>query len=169
MMNKLREWMPGLLYGGLAGLVIGGVFGVGLGIYLLPILTANEGLTVDEVVAITQRAERRGEFRADLEGSDFLHWGRGTIALSVEDDRRFFSLDGEVSPGPDYRLYLTPEYVETERAFLAIKEQSAEVGPIKTFVNFHIEVPSAIDTDGYPAVLIWCETFGQFITAARLN
>ena len=45
-------------------------------------------------------------------------------------------LDGEIAPGPDYRLYLTPSFVETEEAFLAIKDKSVMVSPIKAYKNF---------------------------------
>lgn len=41
------------------------------------------------------------------------------------------------------------------------------VGDIKTFQNFMLPVPPGIDPGQYSAVIIWCETFGQFITAAR--
>jgi hypothetical protein len=34
---------------------------------------------------------------------------------------RYFRLDGTISPGPDYRLYLAPEFVDDGAGFLAIK------------------------------------------------
>ena len=45
-------------------------------------------------------------------------------------------LDGEIAPGPDYRLYLTPSFVETEEGFLAIKAESWRIGAVKAFENF---------------------------------
>jgi hypothetical protein len=42
----------------------------------------------------------------------------------------------------------------------------ARVGDIKTFDNFVVSVPAGIDTSKYSAVIIWCERFSQFITAA---
>jgi len=78
-------------------------------------------------------------------------------------------LDGKVAPGPDYRLYLTPKYVETGPGFQTIKAQSLQIGPIKAFENFSLDLPDGVDVTNYRAVLIWCEAFGQFITAAELQ
>jgi hypothetical protein len=82
---------------------------------------------------------------------------------------RYFRLDGTISPGPDYRLYLAPEFVDDGAAFLAIKAVSRQIGAVKTFENFALDLTPAIDLDEYDAVVIWCEAFKQFITAARLE
>ena len=37
------------------------------------------------------------------------------------------------------------------------------VGDVKTFKNFLVSVPAAVDPTRYNTVVIWCETFGQFI------
>ncbi|XDZ64829.1 DM13 domain-containing protein [Alphaproteobacteria bacterium LSUCC0684] len=144
-----------------AGLVIG----FGLGVYFLPILIADEPADIAIVQAAADKAERQAVFRRDLPGSDALHWGEGTLYLSS--DR--VTLEGEVSPGPDYRLYLAPSYVEDEEGFAAIKAQSLEIARIKGFRNFSYEIPAGLDTAGYAAVVIWCERFSQFITAGRLT
>ena len=78
-------------------------------------------------------------------------------------------LDGRIAPGPDYRLYLTPAFVEDEAAFLAIKAQSVDIGPVKAFSNFDLAVPPGVEVGDFLALLIWCEAFGEFITAARLS
>ena len=150
---------------GTAKFAAGLVIGFGLGVYFLPILTAEKGLDSDVLIELQASAERSGTFTRDLLGSDAFHWGDGTVRIS--DDRIW--LEGQVSPGPDYRLYLTPEFVETEADFLRIKAQSAQVGSVKAFANFSLPVPSSIDPSAYPALIIWCEAFGQFITAARLQ
>ena len=41
------------------------------------------------------------------------------------------------------------------------------VGDVNTFENFIVPVPASIDPQAYSAVIIWCESFGQFITAAE--
>jgi hypothetical protein len=41
------------------------------------------------------------------------------------------------------------------------------VGDVKTFNNFVVPVPASIDPAKYSAVIVWCETFNEFITAAR--
>jgi hypothetical protein len=42
-----------------------------------------------------------------------------------------------------------------------------QVGPVKTFDNFIVKMPSELSPAEYNSVSIWCEAFGQFITAAR--
>ncbi len=76
-------------------------------------------------------------------------------------------LDGEIAPGPDYRLYLSRDFVETEAEFLRLKADMTQVGNINTFKNFVVTVPAGIDVADYTAVIVWCESFDQFITAAR--
>ena len=61
------------------------------------------------------------------------------------------------------------EFVDDGLAFLAIKAESRQIGAVKTFENFALDLPSAIDLDEYDAVVIWRETFEQFITVARLE
>jgi len=80
---------------------------------------------------------------------------------------RRISFSGEIAPGPDYRLYLTPRLALDEESFLAIKADSAYVGDVKTFDNFIIELPENVDLSAYKAVIVWCESFGEFITAAE--
>ena len=137
--------------------------GFAVGIYALPILTAPDAPTANEVAASADRAEYRGEFRRDLAGSDRFHWGEGTVSVSA----KAVTLSGAISPGPDYRLYLAPEFVEDEVGFMGVKEKSFEVGDVKTFENFIVTVPEGLALDRYDTVVVWCESFGEFITSAR--
>ncbi|HEX5092789.1 MAG TPA: DM13 domain-containing protein [Burkholderiales bacterium] len=137
--------------------------GFALGIYLLPILTAPEAPTAGAVSAAAGGAQWKGEFRRDLKDSDFLHWGEGSVTVG----RRAVALMGRVAPGPDYKLYLSPEFVETEADFRRLKPRMARVGDVRTFENFIVPVPEGIDPGAYTTVIVWCESFGQFITAAR--
>ena len=77
--------------------------------------------------------------------------------------------DGSVPPGFDYRLYFAPIFVETEESFLAIKSQLVEVGSNKAFTNFTLQLPDGVNVDGFPAVVIWCEAFSQFVTAVEFS
>ena len=138
------------------------VIGFALGIYLLPILVAPDAPSDAEVASSSQQAIFSGEFRRDLTGSDFLHWGEGRISISGKQ----ISFSGEIAPGPDYQLYLTPELVQTEDAFIAVKGQSAKVGAVKTFDRFILDLPANVNPADYMAVIVWCESFGEFITAA---
>lgn len=137
--------------------------GFALGIYALPILIAPPALTSDEVTAQAGAPSFQGEFRRDLKDSDSLHWGEGTVLVNATN----IGLVGELAPGPDYKLYLSPEFVETEADFLRLKPGMARVGDVKTFKNFLVPIPATIDPSRYNTVIVWCEAFGQFISAAR--
>jgi hypothetical protein len=136
--------------------------GFALGIYALPILTAPAAPTSAEATTAAAGADYRGEFHRDLEGSDLLHWGEGTVSVG----RRSIVFVGELAPGPDYKLYLSPEFVATEADFIRLKPRMARVGDVRTFENFVVPVPASIDVSAYRAVIVWCESFDQFITAA---
>lgn len=137
------------------------LIGVGLGIYLLPILTAPASPSAEAVRSTEATAQFKGEFRRDLVGSDALHWGEGTLFVGVNT----IAFEGRLAPGPDYRLYLSPEFVETEDDFEALKSEMVQIAPINTFENFVVTVPESVHPTDFKAAIVWCETFGQFITA----
>jgi hypothetical protein len=137
--------------------------GFGLGVYALPILIAPDQPTANEVQAAATGASFQGRFRRGLKDSDVLHWGEGAITVGA----RSIGLVGEIAPGPDYKLYLSPSFVETEADFKRLKAQMVRVGDVKTFKNFIVPVPAGIEVGRYNTVVIWCETFSQFITAAQ--
>lgn len=136
--------------------------GFALGIYLLPVLIAPDAPSDTEVVASAQQALFSGEFRRELPGSDFLHWGEGSFSIS----KKQISFMGSLAPGPDYKLYLAPELALTEQAFFLIKNQSVKIGAVATFDNFILDLPEKVNPADFKAIIIWCETFGEFITAA---
>jgi hypothetical protein len=137
--------------------------GFALGVYALPILIAPQAPSAAEVQSHASQASFTGRFRRDLQDSDALHWGEGTVSIG----RVSIVLSGELAPGPDYKLYLSPQFVETEADFKRLKAAMVRVGDVKTFKNFVVPVPAGIDPARYTTVIVWCETFGQFITAAR--
>ncbi len=143
------------------GIALG--IGFALGIYLLPVLIAPDAPSDEAVSAGTRDAVYRAEFRRDLPGSDFLHWGEGEVSISAGK----IGFTGALAPGPDYYLYLTRDLALAEDAFLAIKQDAARIGPVKTFDNFLVDIPPGIDVADYTALIVWCETFSEFITAAR--
>jgi len=140
-----------------------GFAGFAAGIYLLPILTAPPAPEAAAVRAAADRARFSGEFRRDLADSDALHWGEGTVSVG----RDAITLQGRIAPGPAYKLYLSPQFVETEADFLRLKPRMAPVGDVKTFENFIVPLPASVDPAAYDTVVIWCEAFSQFITAAK--
>jgi len=133
------------------------------GIYALPILIAPAAPTAEEIQTATAQAQFTGQFKRDLKDSDSLHWGEGVVSVAPT----AISLTGKLAPGPDYKLYLSPEFVETEADFNKLKSSMVRVGDVKTFENFVVPVPASIDLTKYTAVIVWCETFSQFITAAK--
>ena len=137
--------------------------GFGLGVYLLPILTAPPAPDAAMLEEQARDALYTAEFTRELRGSDFLHWGEGTISVSPT----MIVHEGRLAPGPDYKLYLTTEFVEHEDEFNPIKGQAAQVGDVKTFEGALIDIPEGIDIEAYTTVVIWCEAFGEFITAAK--
>ena len=140
-----------------------GVVGFAIGIYSLPILMAPKAPSPKEVYLQHNESRFEGQFRRDLKGSDILHWGEGTVYVG----RTAISLIGRLAPGPDYKLYLSPDYVETEDDFLRLKPRMVRVGDVKTFDNFIVHLSDNIDPNEFNTVIVWCESFGQFITAAR--
>ena len=142
------------------GLAVAG--GFALGIYLLPTLIAPDAPSDNEVAMVSNKAIFTAQFVRDLPGSDFLHWGEGQLSISA----RRISFTGELAPGPDYRLYLTSQLALNEQEFLEIKDRAAYVGDIKNFDNFILDVPESLNPTDFSAVVVWCETFGEFITAA---
>jgi hypothetical protein len=139
-----------------------GAAGFAAGIYALPILIAPEAPAQATVDAAVSAAQFKGQFRRDLAGSDALHWGEGEVAVGPES----ITLRGRLAPGPDYKLYLSPEFVETEAAFEALKPKMLRVGDVKTFDHFTLPLAPGTDLSRYRAVVVWCETFREFITAA---
>lgn len=139
------------------------IVGFGIGIYVLPILTAPPAPAASEVREAAAGTQFSGEFRRDLEDSDTAHWGDGTVFVGS----KAISLDGKISPGPDYKLYLSPEFVETEADFIRLKANMVRVGDVKTFENFIVPIQGTIDPSAFNTVVVWCEAFSQFITAAQ--
>ncbi|MEX2124748.1 MAG: DM13 domain-containing protein [Woeseia sp.] len=133
------------------------------GIYALPILTAPSAPSANDIAISSESAVYTAEFRRDLEGSDLLHWGEGSVSVG----RGAIAFAGQMSPGPDYKLYLTREFVETEEDFLKLKDSSVRLGDVKTFESFIVSVPEQVEISEFNSVVVWCESFSQFITAAQ--
>lgn len=143
------------------GLVL--AIGFAAGIYTLPLLIAPPAPDAQAVAGAAQGASFTGTFRRDLQDSDALHWGEGTVSVGPQR----IVLQGRLAPGPDYKLYLSPEFVETEADFARLKPQMQRVGDVKTFQNFIVDLPPGAEPQRFNTVIVWCETFNQFITAAQ--
>ena len=137
--------------------------GFALGVYFLPILTAPKGPDSATLEASIKEAMYTATFTRDLKGSDFLHWGEGSVSITPKQIVHI----GKLAPGPDYMVYLVPKFVEDEAEFLSVKDDSLRVGPVKTFDGFILDLPENADLEAYTTVLVWCEAFGEFITAGE--
>ena len=93
----------------------------------------------------------------------FFTGGEAKVTVSKNE----IIVNGSIAPGPDYKLYLTKEFVEQEEEFLFIKDKSKYIAEVKTFKNFVITIPENIDINDYNTIVIWCESFSEFITAAK--
>ena len=139
------------------------ILGFGLGVYFLPILTAPDSVDVIEINKVEEKALYESEFVRELNGSDLFHWGDAKVTISDSS----ITVNGKISPGPDYKLYLTKKFVEDEISFLSIKDNAQYISEVKTFENFIIDIPNDIRVKDYNTIVIWCESFNEFITAAK--
>ena len=137
--------------------------GFAAGIYTLPILTAPPAPDEAVVETLAESSQFVATFSRDRQDSDALHWGDGEV--SIGDDAIAFK--GRLAPGPDYKLYLSPEFVETEADFNRLKSSMVQVGDVKTFENFVVPLADNIDVSKYTSVIVWCESFGEFITSGQ--
>ena len=137
--------------------------GFALGVYLLPILTAPDAPDAAMLEETAKEALFTTEFTRELRGSDFLHWGEGTVSITPTQ----IVHEGRLAPGPDYKLYLVKDFVEHEDEFLPVKNDAQLIGNVKTFDGLLLDVPEGVDVADYTTVLVWCEAFGEFITAAK--
>ncbi len=154
----MRHWSIRVVTHGIAMAV-----GFGLGVYYLPILTAPDSPDATLLEEQAHEALFRGELSRELRGSDFLHWGAGTISVSATQVIH----EGKLAPGPDYKLYLLKSFIEHEDQFEAARGDAVQIGDVKTFSGFLLDVPVGIDVAEFNTVLVWCEAFGEFIMAAR--
>ena len=137
--------------------------GFALGIYMLPILTAPDAPDEAMLAESAASAVYEAEFTRELAGSDFLHWGEGTVSITPTQVVH----KGALAPGPDYKLYLASEFIEDEEGFLRIRDAATQIGSVKTFDGFIVDVPEGVDVSDYATVIVWCESFDEFITAAQ--
>ncbi len=137
--------------------------GFALGIYLLPILTAPPSPDEALLSEMAQSATYSADIQEDLPGNDRLHWGEGRISLTATQ----IVHEGRLAPGPDYRLYLVPDFVDHEDAFEPLRDSSRVIGKIDTFGGFILDLPGDVTLEDYTTVLIWCEAFGEFIAVAQ--
>ena len=139
------------------------MIGFGLGVYFLPIIIAEKSQSIQEIEKIKKQATYETEFNRGQRGSDFFHWGEGKVYIS----NQYISFKGQISPGPDFKIYLLKNYVEHEDEFIPIKSEAILVSDLKLFENFVIKIQQNVNVSNYNTILIWCEKFREFITSAK--
>lgn len=140
-----------------------GVIGFAIGIYMLPILIAPAAPDSATVMRHLNTSSFETDLTKEREGSDTFHWGQGTIFLNTE----YIGFVGQLAPGPDYKLYLSKVFVESEREFENRRADMMYIGDINTFDNFLLPLPKGIDLSQYNSVVIWCETFSEYISSGQ--
>ena len=133
------------------------------GVYSLPILTEQPAPDIAILKQHQGRSQFSATFKPDLKGSDRLHYGDGKVYLTND----AISMQGTLSPGPDYQLYLSRNFIDNEADFLAQKGTMQRIAGVRSFNGFKLVVPQGIDVSDYNTVVIWCESFEEFITAAQ--
>lgn len=140
------------------------VVGFALGVYFLPIMIAPESPSSELINQVAQQARYQSSFVEDRGDSDGFHWAEGEVFISNAQ----IAFKGTMAPGPDYKLYLAPSYIETEEEFLgSVKARSVRVDVVKTFNGFIIDVPQGINIDEYNTVVVWCEQYKEYISSAK--
>lgn len=161
--------MKRFLVGLFVGLVVGGTGGFLLGVYTLPILVEwRHGVQDREAPPEVVEGDPSGAFDRNSPGSDAAHWGEGEVRVSQGE--LVFEENVRLSPGPDYRVYLTKRFAETREEFLEIKPEAVEIASLEVFSGpLTFPIPPEIDTDVYDNVVVWCEAFAMYIASARLE
>lgn len=136
--------------------------GTGLGIYLLPILTAQENASLNEINDVKKLAKYKGEFNRNQKGSDVFHWAEGELYVTDSE----IAFKGQVAPGPDYKIYLTKAQAVDKNSFLEMKKEAVLIGELKNFGNFRKSIPASVNVNEFTTVQIWCERFSKFIGSA---
>ncbi|MCG7540742.1 hypothetical protein EXT48_23195 [Pseudoalteromonas sp. CO348] len=146
-------------------LIVVFITGFIMGVYTLPIMTQPPAANHTELLAISKAATYKGQFKKELKDSDALHYATGEIYFTDN----HIAFVGEIAPGPDYRLYLAKTFIETEADFKAQKHTMVEIANINQFSQFVQPKYRQVDLAQFQSVIIWCEHFEQFISAAPLQ
>lgn len=148
-----------LLFSGACLFLLGFITGV----YLLPIMIAPASHSMLEIATASQQAKYTVSIPNNLKDSDFLHSGKGEFYISNSN----IVFKGSLTPGPDYQLYLSKHFVESESQFKKLKASMINIGEVKRFDGFIKPIPDMINIEEYTTLIVWCEAFEEFITAAQ--
>jgi len=139
------------------------LIGFASGIYSLPIIVAPEKPSEARVDKVVEESIYETFFVKNLPGSDFFHWAEGQVSIS----NKSIAFQGKMSPGPGYHLYVSRNYVDNEKSFLEVKNNALLYGIVNTFNGFIVMNSYEVDVKEFTTIIIWCEPFSEFITAAK--
>ncbi len=158
----MKNFIIGILIGGVLG-VVGGFAG---GIFVFPYLFPPPPL--NEVVASKTSSEivATGSF-IHANPSDPVHYGKGRV--SVYPKLLHLEADFEVGPGPKFHVYLVPDSNITPQTPVQ-ETMFVDLGRLKAFAGGqNYPIPDGVDLDKYRSVVIWCEQFDVLVSLASLK
>ena len=97
---------------------------------------------------------------ADFSGADSFHRVSGDALVLESGDQKFLRFENfESTNGPDLKVYLSDDLRASD--FISLGELKGNIG------NQNYELPSDVDLEQYPYVLIWCERFSVLFGSAK--
>ena len=158
----MKNFIIGVLIGGVLGVVGGFAGGIFVFPYLFPPPPVNE--TVDAQTSANIIAT--GSF-IHANPSDPVHYGKGRV--SVYPNLVHLETDFEVGPGPKFHVYLVPDADVTPSTRVQ-DTMFVDLGRLKAFTGSqNYPIPDGVDLDKYKSVVIWCEQFNVLISPAALK
>ena len=158
----MKNFIIGILIGGVLGVVGGFAGGIVVFTYMFPPPPLNEVVdskTSSEIVAT-------GSF-IHANPSDPVHYGKGRV--SVYPKLLHLEADFEVGPGPKFHVYLVPDSNITPQTPVQ-ETMFVDLGRLKAFAGGqNYPIPDGVDLDKYRSVVIWCEQFDVLVSLASLK
>ena len=151
----------------IVGGILGGAFGVALGIFVYPYIFLADIVASEEVTAAaSRRVVAEGRF-VHANPDDPIHYGEGGV--TVYQDLLHLGTDFAVGPGPKFHVYLVPKTDIKDSADVA-GTMYVDLGRLKAFKGSqNFPIPAGVELRDFGSVVIWCEQFGVLISPANLE
>ncbi len=158
----MRRLLIVAVLAGLIGFIAGNAFW-----YLASPLWIDVAVSESVTAAETERLLARGNF-AD---ADALHKGSGIAAIyeGTVGQRLLRLTDFEVTNGPDLKVWLVTATAPKSSAYVKNSEW-VSLGRLKGNIGEqNYDIPADVEVSRFGAVVIWCERFSIFFSAASLE
>jgi len=152
------------------GIIIGALGTIFVYPFIFPPPQVNE--SVQNVQAKLLIAN--GKF-IDPNPSDPVHWGKGNTKIYAHRNNNikevYLDKNFQVGPGPAFYVYLSEgANIKNNREFKKYKTTNVELGPLKSFKGSQIyKIPAKVNIHKFKSVVVWCKSFSQLITSAKLE